>query len=160
MSESDTKWPASDRWRTLSGPPLRSNMAPSGWMCNPAAAAPSATTHHVSSAVGSQWWQKAKPPLMETEPPRGAQINTWNQAANGHDNSRVSERKHFVKQTVCRLIAVFSHLHSLSQQLSLMWRRSELSCSGHFFCFCYYLSQCKQKVSGTAQREERCHLIH
>lgn len=59
-------------------------------------------------------------------------INTWNQATNSHNNSRVSERKHFVKQTVCSLIAVFSHSHSLSQQLSLMWRWSGLRCSGHF----------------------------
>lgn len=60
MSECDTKWPVSDRWRARSGPPLRSNMAPSGWICNPAAATPSAETHHVSSVVGSQWWQKTK----------------------------------------------------------------------------------------------------
>lgn len=99
-----------------SGPPLRSNMAPSQWICNPAAAAPSAVTCHVSSAAGSQWWQK--PTLMEAEPRSKAQINTQNQAANSRDNSRVSERKHFVKLTVCCLIAVLSHLHSLSQQLS------------------------------------------
>lgn len=108
-------------------------MAPSGWICNPAAAAPSAVTHHVSSVVGSQWWQKPMPLLMEAEPQSRAQINTQNHAANSHDNSRVSERKHFVKQTVCCLIAVFSHLHSSSQQLSLMWRWSGLSCSGHCF---------------------------
>lgn len=99
-----------------SGPPLRSNMAPAQWICNPAAAAPSAVACHVSSVEGSQWWQK--PTLMVAQPSSKAQINTWNQAANSHNNSRVSERKHFVKLTVCCLIAVLSHLHSLSQQLS------------------------------------------
>lgn len=89
------------------------------------------------------WWGRSgdknqKPPLMEAKPQSGAQINTQNQAANSYDNSRVSERKHFVKQTVCCLIAVFSHLRSLSQQLSLMWRGSGLSCSGHCFLVIFY----------------------
>lgn len=91
-----------------------------------------------------------KPPLMETEPQSEAQINTWNQAANSYDNSRVSERKHFVKQTVCCLIAVFSHLHSLSLQLSLMWRWSGLGCSGHFLllCCCCFFCQWKTESLG------------
>lgn len=116
-----------------SGPPLRSNMAPAQWICNPAAAAPSAVTCHVSSAVGSQWWQK--PALMVAQPPSKAQINTRNQAANSHNNSRVSERKHFVKLTVCRLIAVLSHLHSLSQQLPWCGERAAL---GNLCCCCCY----------------------
>lgn len=137
-------------------------MAPSEWIWNPAAAAPSAAAHHVSSAVGSQWWQKPKPPLMETEPQSRAQINTWNQAANSRDNSRVSERKHFVKQTVCCLIAVFSHLHSLSQQLSLMWRWSGLGCSGQFFLvvviiFCHSIKTESLGKTHTEKRNEiRC----
>lgn len=122
-----------------SGPPLRSNMAPAQWICNPAAAAPSAVTClscHVSWVAGSQWWQK--PALMVAQPPSKAQINTWNQAANSHNNSRVSERKHFVKLTVCCLIAVLSHLHSLSQQLSWCRNRVGWAALGSLFFFCFF----------------------
>lgn len=66
------------------------------------------------------------------EPQSVAQTNTWNQAVNSHDNSRVSGRKQ-VKQTVCCLIVVFSQLSGLSLRLSVMGRWRELCCSGHFY---------------------------
>lgn len=96
-----------------------------------------------------------KPKLMEAEPRSKAQINTRNQAANSHDNSRVSERKHFVKLTVCCLIAVFSHLHSLSQQLS--WWRDGVgwAAPGSLLLFC----RIEKGFRKDASREEEQLLI-
>lgn len=121
-----------------SGPPLCYNMAPSGRNRIPAAAAPSAATRHVSLR-GSRRGVDENPTtlLMEAAPRSTTQINTRTQAANNRNNSRVSERKRFVKQTVCCLIAVFSHLHSLSQQLCVGWGWSTLGRPGHFQCWGY-----------------------
>lgn len=150
MSERDTKWPLSDRWRTgevdhhwdptwlhqgeyvIQLQRLRQQrraMCPLRW-----------GRRGDKKPKATEWWRQ--------EPQSGAQINTWNQAANNHDNSRVSERKHFVKQTVCCLIAVFSHLHSLSQQLSLMWRWSGLGCSGHFVVVVIFCCSIKTESFG------------